>query len=82
MRTFLNDDGTHATSIQIMEAIYYIANQDDTLSERIWNCPKYEEFYAIWQRVTQNGNINSREFYWGASGSEWASELNLRHNIN
>ena len=78
MSTFLNEGDTRGTSDDIIEAIYYVANQDDTLSDRIWNAPKYEEFYAVWQRVTQNGTIDPKEFCWGASGSNWASELNLR----
>lgn len=75
MLTFLQTAASRETSTEIMEAILYVAGNNETQAERIWTEPTFDELLAICERVTKNGLIPSSEFCWGASGSDWADGI-------
>ena len=58
------------TSLEIAEAIFWLAECDDEAA-RIWETPSRDELAAIWERVTKNGLCDAKDFCWGAAGSRW-----------
>lgn len=72
MNTFLSSASSRETSVEIMEAIDYVAGHNEIEAVRVWQEPSEAEMIAIWERVTKNGLIDAAEFCWGAAGSDWA----------
>ena len=59
------------TSVEIIEAIGYITDDDEQDMMAIWESPSVEELRAIWERVTGNGLKDSTDYFWGEQGSNW-----------
>ena len=76
MSDFLISGDSRETSMEIIEAISFLANGNDAIAERIWSDPTEPELLAIWERATNNGLISDNDFCWGASGSKWM----VKHN--
>ena len=72
---FVESADAKETSNEIMEAILYAAGGDGARAERIWADPTESEMIAIWEHVTKNGLNKSSEFFWGAEGNSWASNI-------
>jgi len=72
MATFIESAESRETSPELMAAILYVAGNNDDEAVRVWKEPAPHELLAVWERVTKNGLIESTEFCWGASGSNWA----------
>jgi len=72
MKNFLESADSRETDQEIIDAIWWLANEDEAKAERIWQDPTNEEMLAIWERVTKNGLVPAYEFCWGESGSHWA----------
>ncbi len=62
------------TSPEIMEAIESLATHKDP-AKTIWYAPTHRQRLAVWRKVTHNGRLNSRHFYWGAAGYEWGIDI-------
>ena len=73
---FIDTADSRDTSREIMAAILAVAGSD-TAAARVWENPTYEESLAVWERVTNNGNTDSTDFFWGAAGSAWAKANGL-----
>lgn len=55
---------SHKTSIEIAEAIFFVADGDDD-AERVWQEPTKEEILAIWEHATNNGLVDGSDLWWG-----------------
>jgi len=77
MYNFLTSAASRETSYEILEAILFVAGQNEAAAERIWEDPCYEEGLAVWERVTGNGLRAATEYTWGASGTLWAETLGI-----
>lgn len=73
--SFLDTANSRETSDEIMEAILFVAGRSETEAARVWDSPTEAEQLAIWERVTNNGLVPADNFCWGASGSNWASDI-------
>ena len=60
---------THETSVEIIEAIHFLADGNADEMARIWQDPRDEELTSIWERATLNGLI-TETMYWGESTLE------------
>lgn len=69
-QTFIQSADSRETSAEIMGAIDWLSTSEKD-AERIWASPTNEEMLAIWERATNNGNVDSDELYWGDSGNQW-----------
>lgn len=76
MSEFLSTAASRETSPELMEAILAVAG-NESRAVRVWEDPTEAEALAIWERVTKNGLLDSGEFTWGASGSDWAKALGV-----
>ena len=54
----------HNTSIEVAEAIFFVADGDDD-AERVWQDPTEEEVLAIWECATNNGLTDGSDLWWG-----------------
>lgn len=75
MTHFLQSGAARETSDEILDAIYWLARGNSDEAARIWEAPTVDEFTCLWERITKNGLVDSREFHWGASGANWARAL-------
>lgn len=64
---------SHETSEEIVEAIAWLARDNEAEAERIWHDPTDEEKLAIWERATKNGMIDDESLFWG----EWTLSVTL-----
>lgn len=71
MQDFIDSADSRETSPEIMEAIAWLARDEDE-AVRIWQDPSPAELVAIIERSTGNGRIDPADFCWGASGERWA----------
>lgn len=76
MSKFIESADSRDTSVELMEAILYVAG-NETNAVRVWEEPTATEALAIWERVTKNGLLESSDFCWGVAGSRWAEELGV-----
>ena len=76
MISFIECASSRETSVEIMDAILWLARGDETEAVRIWEAPTDREMLALWERVTKNGLVSADEFCWGAAGSKWAAGCN------
>jgi hypothetical protein len=67
MTDFIRTADSRQTSHEIMAAIRAVAG-NDAAAVRVWEDPTYAESLAVWERVTGNGQRDSSDYYWGASG--------------
>ena len=77
MSNFIESANSRETSVELMEAILYVADKSEAAAVRIWEEPTQAEALAIWERVTKNGLIDSADFCWGAAGSRWAHDMGV-----
>jgi hypothetical protein len=77
MYNFLTSAASRETSYEILEAILFVAGQNEAAAKRIWEDPDQVEGLAIWERVTGNGLRAATEYTWGASGTQWAETLGI-----
>lgn len=77
MQHFIDTADSRETSPELMDAILFVADGNESEAVRIWEEPTAEEAVSIWERVTKNGLVPSTEFCWGASGSKWAATLDV-----
>ena len=76
MSNFIQTAESRETSIELMEAIYQVAGNDDAHAEFIWEeGPTSGELVAIIEVVTKNGMHETTDFVWGSMGENWANEL-------
>ncbi len=68
---FVNSADTRETSVEIMEAIEWLADGKTKTANRIWEAPTELEMNTIWERVTKNGLVPSSDFCWGEEGNRW-----------
>lgn len=71
MTTFIESAASRETSVEIMDAILWLARGNEVEAVRIWEDPTDKEILALWERVTKNGLVSADEFCWGAAGSDW-----------
>ena len=71
MNTFIDTADSRETSREIMEAILFVARNDESVADRIWSDPTDAELIAIYERATKNGLIDASDLYWGASSNKW-----------
>ena len=71
---FVDGADSRETSVELMEAIRYVAGSNEA-AVRVWENPSEPEMLAIWERVTKNGLVPSADFCWGAAGSQWAEDI-------
>lgn len=76
MSKFIESAASRDTSVELMEAILYVAGSEDA-AVRVWEEPTEPEALAVWERVTKNGLNDSTDFVWGAAGSNWASAMGI-----
>ena len=76
MTNFIESAASRETSVELMEAIHFVAGRNDAEAVRVWEEPTEAELLAVWKRVTKNGLIAADEFCWGAAGSNWADGIN------
>jgi len=74
MNDFVKTADSRETSIELMEAILRVAGGNEAMAELIWDAPSGEQMTAIVEIVTNNGQLETTDFYWGASGTNWAQE--------
>jgi hypothetical protein len=74
MTDLTNWANSHETDERVAEAIFFLA-RSETEAERIWQDPTEAEWLAIWQRATQNGQLDGTELNWGEEvlGNEYAA---------
>ena len=72
IKTFIETAESRKTSLEIMEAIFEVAEYDEEKAKRIWANPTEMELYDIWEKVTKVGTINSTDFTWGNTGRRWS----------
>ena len=77
MQHFIDTADSRETSPELMDAILFVADGNESEAVRIWEEPTAEEAVSLWERVTKNGLVGSTEFCWGASGSKWADTLDI-----
>ena len=77
MQHFIDTADSRETSPELMDAILFVADGNESEAVRIWEEPTAEEAVSIWERVTKNGLVPLTEFCWGASGSKWAATLDV-----
>lgn len=53
------------TSIEVAEAIFELANNNEAEIYRIWGDPTDEERIAVWERATKNGLLDAQDLFWG-----------------
>lgn len=70
---FIETAAARETSPEVMEAIWYVSGRNEAVAARVWESPTEPEMIAIWERVTVNGLKPSSRFFWGAAGSDWAT---------
>ncbi len=75
---FIASADSRNTSPEIVEAIAFFA-RDLAEAEAFWEgdyaiCPPS----GLWERVTKNGLHATTDFCWGAAGSGWWDDLNMR----
>jgi hypothetical protein len=75
MTSFIESAHNRETSQEIMDAILFVAGNDEERASIIWGAPSEAELLAIWERVTKNGLIDAEEFCWGCDGSQWARNI-------
>ena len=75
MTTFIESADSRQTSIEIMNAILWLAGWKDDNALQIWMDPSYEELLSIWERVKKNGLLDSSDFFWGTAGGNWAADI-------
>lgn len=68
---FLDSANTRQTSPEILEIIFEIANEKESLAATIWEIPTQEQVDYIAWRLANSGLVPT-EHYWGASGNQWA----------
>lgn len=74
MTNFIQTANARETSIELMEAIFKVANGCETAAEFIWEMGATEdELRTIVEMVTKNGMYETTEFCWGVSGYNWAT---------
>jgi len=78
MSKFLESAASRETSVELIEAIYFVAGKNESEAVRIWEDPTDVELLAVWERVTKNGLIAADEFCWGVDGSKWAVSFDAR----
>ena len=71
MSNFTGSADSRETSIEIMDAIEWLAD-DELGALEIWEAPTEEQIMSVWERVTKNGLIEN-EFFWGGS-VDWANK--------
>lgn len=76
MSKFIESANSRETSVELMEAILYVAGSEEAAA-RLWEEPTEAEALAVWERVTKNGLIDSTDFDWGAAGANWATALGI-----
>lgn len=64
MQDFISTTASLYTSVDIIDAITYIA-PDEEAAVRIWDEPTRQEVIAIWLLVTRDGEISSDNFFLG-----------------
>jgi hypothetical protein len=69
---FLATADSRQTSVELMEAIWQLARGDAVTAEALWNAPTDDTILDIQEIVTKNGRLEASDFFWGASGSNWA----------
>ena len=60
MSKFIESSESRETSVELMEAILYVAGSEDA-AERVWEDPTAAEALAIWERVTNCFGIRRRQ---------------------
>jgi len=60
------------TDVELMDAIYKVAESDNADPVQVWEDPTDAQLVAITEVVTKNGMIETTDFCWGAAGSNWA----------
>lgn len=76
--TFLATADSRETSIEIMQAIAFFA-QNAAEAESLWNGDSFGVVchpIDIWEHVTKNGLRDPMEFCWGTAGRNWWSHIN------
>ena len=71
---FIATAHSRETSAEIMDAIVFFAG-NLAEAEKIWRdgaLPGVATMLDLWESVTKNGLVSSKEFFWGASGDNWA----------
>lgn len=71
---WIAEGDSRETSQELMEAIWDVAGKSYDEAVRIWETG--DHLSNVWEIVTKNGLIPDAEFCWGASGCNWALDLN------
>ena len=74
MTNFINTAASRETSAELMDAIFRVADENESRAMVIWDCPTDEQMTAIIEIVTKNGMYETTDFVWGEAGAEWATE--------
>ncbi len=79
MQDFISTTASLTTSVDIIDAITYIA-PDEEEAVRIWDESTRQEVIAIWLLVMRDGEISSDNCFWGALGTCWGDEIEAIDN--
>ena len=71
MTTFLKSSDSLQTDQAILDAIWQLSGQNETMAMNFWQEPSADLICNIAEIVTKNGMINSKEFSWGTCGNDW-----------
>jgi hypothetical protein len=75
MTRFLESSDSLQTDQAILDAIWKLSGENETMAMNFWQEPNARLICHIAEIVTKNGMIDSKEFCWGACGKNWEIEL-------
>ncbi|MGO8908081.1 MAG: hypothetical protein ACLQDM_01945 [Bradyrhizobium sp.] len=74
---FISSADSRETSREIMQAIVFFA-RDLREAEDLWIGDGFGRICHpsdLWEHITGNGRLDPSEFYWGAAGNRWWSNI-------
>jgi hypothetical protein len=80
---FIASADSRETSPEIMEAIVFFA-RDLAEAVALWNGDGFGTVCHptdLWEHVTKNGTHSETEFFWGAAGSHWWTDIRDDANV-
>lgn len=76
-QAFIASADSRETSVEIMQAIAFFAqNADEAVA--LWEGDGFGSVCHptdLWEHVTNNGQRDASEFFWGAAGPRWWAEF-------
>ena len=72
MSKFIQSAAAKMTSLEIMHAIYFLSNNNDSTAFYMWRKPTQRNLFEVWEIVSKHGVLSGNSLFWGSMGSKWA----------